>query len=425
MTPPMTPEATALPRLLSTVGRSDLRSHVGLWGRRPVGRSSLIAEIERSRLGGRGGAGFPTAVKWAAAGSGRNPVIVANGTEGEPASNKDKTLLLHAPHLVLDGAALAAEALGASEVVVCVERQATSALRSVTHAISERIHYAQDSIPFRLEATPPGYVVGEETALVNWLNGGDAKPTFGRRPFERGVGGRPTLVNNVETLADVALIARFGSGWFAALGTEDSPGTALVTVSGDVSHPAVYEVAFGTPLADLLHPAGPTSPPHAVLVGGYAGTWLAGRSLERIRLDSRSLRASGASLGCGSIVVVGEHSCGLKAAAGIARWLAGQTAGQCGPCVHGLPAVAEAVERLVPAGAPKKWGSQIDRWLWMVDGRGACKHPDGAVRMVRSCLQAFADEVQRHRQSGDCGRPAPPLPFPRHPEVPKYSKAMV
>lgn len=409
----MSPDPRSLPRLLATVGRPDLRSHLDHWGRRPRGRPDLIREIERSGLGGRGGAGFPTAVKWAATSAGRAPIVVANGTEGEPASHKDVTLLSYAPHLVLDGAVLAAEALGASEVIVCIDRASSSAIRAVAHAISERVGHGYESIPVRLETTPPGYVTGEETALVQWLNGGEAKPTFGARPFQRGVDGRATLVNNVETLAHVALIARFGAEWFGAVGTDASPGTALVTVTGDVSHPAVYEVAFGTPLTQVLRPAGPTDRIGAVLLGGYAGTWLAGETLRQACLDAGSLEASGASLGCGSIVVVGDGSCGLKATAALADWMAGQSAGQCGPCAHGLPALAGAVSRLVAPGAPERWGSQVERWMWMVEGRGACKHPDGAVRMIRSALQAFAPDVQHHRRHGDCGRPAPALRLPR------------
>ena len=408
----MTPDPRSLPRLLSTVGRPDLATHLGHWGRRPSGRPSLIGEIERSRLGGRGGAGFPTAVKWSAA-SGRAPVVVANGTEGEPASKKDQTLTAHAPHLVLDGAALAAEALGASEVIVCVEATSSAAIRAMSHAISERAASRHDPVPLRLETTPPGYVTGEETALVHWLNGGEPKPTFGRRPYERGVAGRPTLINNVETLANVALIARYGAQWFGALGTEASPGTALVTVTGDVAHPAVYEVAFGTPLSEVVRPAAPTAGVQAVLLGGYAGTWMTPDALGKACLDAESLRMTGAALGCGSIVVLGERSCGLKATAAVGKWLAGQSAGQCGPCLHGLPTLADAVSRLLAPAAPRKWGAQIDRWMWMVEGRGACKHPDGAVRMIRSGLRAFAGEVERHRRSGDCGRGAPPLPLPR------------
>jgi NADH:ubiquinone oxidoreductase subunit F (NADH-binding) len=377
----------------------------------------LIDELERCRLGGRGGAGFPTARKWAATAAGRPPVVVANGTEGEPVSNKDKTLLAHAPHLILDGTVLAAEALGASEVIVCVDSGSSATLPALRHAMSERLRVGGDSVPIRLETTPPGYVTGEETALVQWLSGGTAKPTFGRRPFERGVRGAPTLVNNVETLANVALIARFGAQWFRGLGTEASPGTALVTISGDVSHPAVYEVAFGTPLAEVIRPAGPTNGLQAVLVGGYAGTWLPRATVDRASLDPQSLKAIGGSLGCGSIVVLGERSCGLKATAAIADWLAGQSAGQCGPCRFGLPTLADAVGRSLKPGAPQKWKSQVERCMWMVEGRGACKHPDGAVRMIRSGLQTFAKEVEQHRRTGDCRRPAPRLPLPRTSEV--------
>ena len=340
-------------------------------------------------------------------------MVVANGTEGEPASRKDQTLLVHAPHLVLDGAALAAEVLGATDVVVCVDRASAPSVRSLSRAISERARHRQDAVAVRLETAPPGYVAGEESALVHWLNGGDPKPTFGPRPYERGVDGRPTLVNNVETLANVALIARFGAQWFARLGTEASPGTALVTVSGDVARPAVYEMAFGTPLSEVVRPAGPTSGVQAVLLGGYAGTWLAGTALQEACLDAVSLKVHGAALGCGSIVVLGERSCGLKATAAVAEWLAGQSAGQCGPCMHGLPTLADAVGRLVGPGAPERFGAQIERWMWMVEGRGACKHPDGAVRMIRSGLLAFAADVESHRRAGDCGRPAPPLPLPR------------
>lgn len=410
----MTSAPASLPRLLATVGRSDLESHDTCWGRRPSGHHGLLAEIERVRLGGRGGAGFPTAKKWQTARRAGAAVIVANGTEGEPASNKDKTLLVHAPHLVLDGVALAAEAVGATEAVVCIDRHAVGPQRSVTHAISERMQRGHDRVTWRVELAPPGYVVGEETALVQWLSGGPAKPTFGRRPDEYGVNGRPTLVNNVETLAHVALIARFGAEWFGSVGTSDSPGTALVTVSGDVSHPAVYEATFGTALSELVRRAGPLGRPEAVLVGGYAGTWLDADQLGRARLERASLRSLGATLGCGSILVVGESSCGLKATAQIAAWLAEQSAGQCGPCKFGLPALADGVERLVRPASPKRWSAQLDRWLWMVDGRGACKHPDGAARMARSGLEVFAAETERHRLRGDCGRPAPRLALPRY-----------
>ncbi|HET6873672.1 MAG TPA: NADH-ubiquinone oxidoreductase-F iron-sulfur binding region domain-containing protein, partial [Acidimicrobiales bacterium] len=389
----MTPDPRSLPRLLASAGSADLAAHVERWGRRPIGRPSLLAQIDACHLNGRGGASFPTARKWAALAGRRDAVVVANGTEGEPASNKDKTLLHYCPHLVIDGLSTAAEAVGAKEAIVCVDQGATAVIRAVTNALSERVHYSQDLVPIRLELTPPGYVTGEEKALIHWLNGGDAKPTFGYLPTEKGVDGRPTIVNNVETLANVALIARFGPEWFNALGVPGSPGTALLTVAGDVGHPAVYEVAYGTPLLDAIRPSRPLANPKAVLVGGYAGTWLPASHLERATIDPASLRAMGGTLGCGSLVVLGERSCGLKATAAIAAWLAGQSAGQCGPCTNGLPAIAEALAELADAARPRDRRAHIERWLDMVAGRGACKHPDGAVRMVASGLKVFAGEI--------------------------------
>jgi NADH:ubiquinone oxidoreductase subunit F (NADH-binding) len=371
----------------------------------------LLAHVDACHLRGRGGANFPTARKWAAIAERRDAVVIANGTEGEPASNKDKTLLHYCPHLVIDGLSTAADAVGAREAVICVDRGETAVVRSVTNALAERVHYSQDLVPVRLELTPPGYVTGEETALVHWLNGGDAKPTFGYLPTEKGVDGRPTIVNNVETLANVALISRFGPDWFNALGVPGSPGTTLLTVAGDVSHPAVYEVAYGTPLSEAIRPSRPLGRPQAVLVGGYAGTWLPASHIERAAIDPASLRAMGSSLGCGSLVVLSERSCGLKATAAIATWLAAQSAGQCGPCAHGLPAIAEALAELAHAARPRDRRAHIERWLSMVAGRGACKHPDGAVRMVASGLRVFAGEIVHHKGSA-CSLPCPPLSLP-------------
>jgi NADH:ubiquinone oxidoreductase subunit F (NADH-binding) len=394
----------ATPRLLATVGASNLSSHLKYWGPPPRAWPGLIDEVDHSRLVGRGGAGFPTARKLAAVGSRAGAFVVANGTEGEPLSSKDKALLVHAPHLVLDGVDVASDMVGASESIICVDHQATAALASVRHAVAERIAADIGAAPVRVEATPSGYLAGEETALIAWLNGKPLKPTFGPRPFERGVKSRPSLVNNVETLAHLALIARFGSAWFHGLGTETQPGTALLTIAGDVRHPAVYEVALGTPLADALRPAGPAGQLYAALVGGYAGTWLPASAVPSVCLDGQSLRRFGAGLGCGSIAVVTDRSCGLNRTAQIARWLAEQSAGQCGPCLNGLPAIAHALDRLAAGHDSRSWKHQLERWLTMVDGRGACKHPDGAVRMVRSALAVFAQEIEWHASAGPCDR---------------------
>jgi NADH:ubiquinone oxidoreductase subunit F (NADH-binding) len=378
----------------------------------PRGGPDVLGEIERSGLLGRGGAGFATARKMAAVAGGRGAVVVVNATEGEPGSHKDKVLLAHAPHLVIDGACIAADTVGGGEVIICIDGQADVALRAVRHALAERVTRAADPLPVRIEATPPGYVTGEESALVNWLNGGPPKPTYvPPRPFERGVGGRPTLVNNAETVAHVALIARYGSGWFRSVGAPASPGTALVTMAGDVAHPGVFEIALGMPVRDVIAPARPLGDPRAVLIGGYAGTWLSAAQLANASFDQASLRRVGASMGCGSILVVSEKSCGLEGAAVVARWMAGESAGQCGPCVHGLPAAADALEKVL-AGDPKgRWLRQLERVLGMVDGRGACKHPDGVARMVRSAVAVFRDDISRHR-AGACRLPATNMSLP-------------
>jgi NADH:ubiquinone oxidoreductase subunit F (NADH-binding) len=330
--------------------------------------------------------------------------VVANGAEGEPASGKDKTLLTVAPHLVLDGAVLAARAVGARDVIVCVDRAATRAQTALRTALGERGVLGGDPVAIRLEASPTQYVAGEESALVHWLNGGQAKPTFvPPRPFEKGVGGRPTLVQNVETLAHVALIARFGSRWFRSLGTEHDPGTALLTVSGGVERPGVYETPLGARLSTVLDTAGcPDDGRGPVLIGGYFGSWIPGPLVAEVDLGESSLRKAGATLGCGVVVALPPGVCGLAESARVTRWLAGQTAGQCGPCVHGLAAIASAMEALVRGDVDGRAEPHLERWLRMVRGRGACHLPDGAVRFVDSTLRAFAADIAEHRRRGPC-----------------------
>ena len=267
----------------------------------------------------------------------------------------------------------------------------------------------------RLELAPSRYVAGEETALIHWLNGGDAKPTTTPpRPFERGVGGRPTLVDNVETLAHVALIARFGAGWFRGLGTENEPGTVLLTVSGHAPRGGVYEVPSGTPLSSVLEAAGTgLDEVGAVLVGGYFGTWLDPATAATVSMSHESLRAAGGSLGCGVVFALPRNRCGLAETARVARWLAGENAGQCGPCVNGLPAIADALDHLASGTRHAQWArGRLKQLFGEVEGRGACRHPDGAVRLVRSALQVFAADVEAHAHGRACPRSQAWLPAP-------------
>ncbi len=404
------PDPRRLPRVLPAGSDPGWPAHVERWGPAPSTRPALIDEVEQAGLRGRGGGGFPTAIKLRTVARAGRAVVVVNGTEGEPASTKDNALLVGSPHLVLDGASFAADLVGSRDAIICIDGAETPALTAVRTALAERARAGADRVAFRLEAAPSGYVAGEESALVHWISRGDARPTFvPPRPYERGVGGRPTLVNNVETLAHLALIARFGAHWYRGLGTVEDPGTALVTLTGDVPRPGLYELPFGLPFVELMHAAGWDGvTPQAVLIGGYAGTWVDGRAAVQLRVDTASLRQVGASLGCGAVSVLGPDRCGVLEVARVARWMAGQSAGQCGPCWHGLPAVASAVEGIFAGDRTGRWEAQLGRWLDMVNGRGACHHPDGVVRFVRSAMAVFAADIDQHRHRGPC-QPRPAL----------------
>jgi len=239
--PAMTSPATRLFAGYHELGRTaDLGEHLTQYGPPPLpGRRArsgagerLIRAVEEAGLTGRGGAAFPTGRKLGSvAASGRPAVVVVNAAEGEPASGKDRMLLTVAPHLVLDGAALAAEAVGAREIIVCVHSGGEVAA-DAEWAVAEREAARLTTVPMRVSRVPGRYVASEETSLVNWLNDGEAKPAFTPpRPYERGVGGRPTLISNAETYAHIALIARHGPGWFRSCGSPDAPGTALFTVT--------------------------------------------------------------------------------------------------------------------------------------------------------------------------------------------------
>jgi NADH:ubiquinone oxidoreductase subunit F (NADH-binding) len=399
-----------LPRLLAGLDPSGapmtLAEHARVHGELPRrDPRELIESIERSGLRGRGGADFPTAQKLGAVAARRRvSAVVVNGSETEPASSKDRLLLSRMPHLVLDGAVLAAEAVGAREVIVKVGESAAEAVAALEGAISLR----SDGVPIEVVTAPEGYVAGEESAVVHYLNGGPELPTFvPPRPYERGYRGRSTLIQNPETLAQIALVARFGEHWYRELGTSADPGSALVTISGAVAAPGVYELAFGTPMTALIDAAGgATEPLRALLVGGYFGTWVEASQAMRLRLAREDLRSVGCSLGSGVLIALGESACGLHESARVIDYLAAQSAGQCGPCTYGLRAIADAMAVLAAGSGRDRERDRVLRWASEIRGRGACHHPDGAVRFVASAVSVFADEIESHRRTRCTARPA-------------------
>jgi NADH:ubiquinone oxidoreductase subunit F (NADH-binding) len=402
------------PRLLPPAAE-DLRAHLARHGPVPYrgGAGLLIPDVRAAGLTGRGGAGFPAHRKLAivAAARGRK-VVVGNGAESEPASRKDAVLLRDAPHLVLDGLQLAAEATGAAAAVLYLHRGGHAA---VLRAVAERQAAGVDRLPVTIAEAPPRFLAGQETALVSRVGGGPALPRFGLpRVSERGVAGAPTCVHNVETLAHLALIARHGPRWFRAAGTAAEPGTMLTTTyeaaADGKPRCLVAEAPIGTPLADLL-PGLPGA--QALLVGGFHGTWLPARTAATLTLDNQALGRHGAALGAGVLAALPAGRCGLAEAARVTRYLAAESAGQCGPCLNGLPRIAAAMAELAGPRPRRTTREDAERWAGLVTGRGACHHPDGTARFVRSALAAFAPELSRHA-GGQCSAPGsrPFLPLP-------------
>jgi NADH:ubiquinone oxidoreductase subunit F (NADH-binding) len=415
---------TGLNRLLPHGGRPlSLEQHVALHGPLPYrghrdAARTLIDEVRAAGLTGRGGAAFPTYRKLEAVS--RAPgsaVVVANGAEGEPASYKDRTLLHADPHLTLDGLQLAAEAVGATQAYVYVHRD-QRLLRRVEEAVTARRRVGIDRVPVAVVAAPPRFIAGQETAVVHRIEGGPALPRYAPvRVTERGIDGAPTLVQNVETLAHLALIGRFGAAWFRAVGTADEPGSVLTTI-----HPAesarVVETAAGATLNYLLNLE--HTPARAVLVGGYHGCWLPTERAARLPLSNAALRSEGASMGAGVLAALPADRCGLRETARILAYLAAESAGQCGPCLNGLPRIAHALAVLAGPGAHPAQQLAVQRWAGLVERRGACHHPDGSMRLVRSAMTVFEDELRRH-EHGFCvattDRPFLPLPTPSNPPL--------
>ena len=402
-------EPTAgVPRLLATVrpdGRPvSLGEHQRAYG--PLHSATAFRLIAESGLRGRGGAGFPVEAKVRAVRAARGKaVVVANGAANDPLGEKDTFLLARLPHLVLDGAQVAAEAVEARQILLhVVERRAV--LPAVERALVERRRARLDEVPMKLVPAPDRYLTGESSAAAQHLSGGSALPAF-RPPHtaERGVKGRPTLVQNVETLANLALLARHGSAWFRRVGSAEEPGTLVLTIRGAVAQPAVVEVPVGATVEQALSAVGwLTEPVGAVLVGGCAGRWLPATTAYAAPLSHAGMAAVGGSLGAGIVIALPDRACGLDETARLARYLAEQSAGQCGACLNGLPAIAGALTDLAVGNGDRGTVQRLLRWCGSVAGRGACTHPDWTAGLVASALEVFAGDLDRNL-SGGCGRP--------------------
>lgn len=398
------------------------QGHIEAFGPLPVTAAPqmALAQVRDSGLRGRGGAWFPTAAKLAAVienttGWRTRPTVVANGMEGEPASSKDAVLLHRSPHLVLDGVVHAARIVGAEQAYIALH-EGSSAAEPVARALSERP--LNDGVEVVLRCLPQRYVASEESAVVAGIDSGRALPTL-VKPFESGVGGRPTMVSNVETYANLALIARNGAAAFASTGVPQAPGTTLVTVSGAVVNPGVVEVPTGTPVADILAACGGTTGEiRGYLTGGYGGAWV-GPELPAVRWDVTSVAAAGGTVGAGVLLALPTSVCPLVQLAAVSSWLASHSAGQCGPCRFGTSDIAADLGRIASGQFPRSDWTRLQDRLRLIVRRGGCRMPDGLSRFAASGLSLFSAEVGLHLV-GQCSVPGghvavPVPPAGRHP----------
>jgi NADH:ubiquinone oxidoreductase subunit F (NADH-binding) len=303
-------------------------------------------------------------------------------------------------------------------VIVAFERGASATRASLEHALAQRQAARIDTVRFELFAAAETFLTGQETSLVSQINGGPAKPTFiPPRPTQRGVRRHPTLVQNVETLAHLALIARHGAEWYAGLGTEAEPGSTLVTVIGAVNSPGVYEIECGTPLDRLFAGAGGVSGAiGGLLVGGYFGSWLPAAAATGLELSNAGLARHDAALGCGVVVALPASACPVAETVRVAIYLATETANQCGPCVNGSAAIARTLYAISEGRAAPGALAELGRWTAGIPGRGACHLPDGLAHFVATAMRTFADGFDDHARHGPCdacaGAPLLHIPAP-------------
>jgi len=337
--------------------------------------------------------------------------VLVNGAEGEPGSAKDKMLLLRSPYLVLGGAVTAARALQARDILVAVNDG--MAARSVREAA------AAEPLLRRMVGVvevPDRFVSGESGALVNAVNGHTPLPS-GRHSHasHSGAGNRPTLLSNVETFAQLAVLAMVGPEGYASAGLADEPGTVLLTVGGSAARPAVVEVPTGRSLGSVLDLCA-VGPADGVLVGGYHGCWLPEEAAYNVPVSRAGLAAVGGTLGAGIVLALGQDTCPLGEVAQVAAFLAKESSGQCGPCKLGLPGIARSLASLADGSGGATALDTARRGAAAVRGRGACAHPDGAFRFVMSALDVFTDDLAAHVCGRGCGRPVnnylplPPVP---------------
>lgn len=400
-----------------------------------LGITGVLDDLDASGLRGRGGAGFPTGLKWRTAAemdtSVAAPTVVINGAEGEPGSFKDRILLRTNPFAVLEGAAIAARLLGPGRLVVALKASFTSEVAIMQDAIdvANEAGWFGTVTPMVMKG-PDSYLYGEETALLEVLDG---RPPFPRiaPPFRQGVDSPgsdagqpgavtmaaegdatdtpPTLINNVETFANVPLVLAEGPDWYRSEGTDGSPGTALFTVSGSTRRAGVMELPFGTPVAEVIERIGEGPAPGREWLAMLPGASHAMLPAERFDLPAshEALREVGSGVGSGSFIVFDDTCDPVAIAHGVARFLAVESCGQCSPCKWDGLAIANALEHMRVAAVEATTFTQAEKALATVADGARCALGRQHQDVVSSILELFPEAFSSRSQPG--ADPVPPV----------------
>jgi NADH:ubiquinone oxidoreductase subunit F (NADH-binding) len=380
----------------------------------------VIHEVRRSGLRGRGGAGFPTGVKWSAISEHPCPTrfVVCNAAEGEPATFKDRWLLGHNPYQVLEGLAIAAYAVGAACAYVAVKGGYRRELAVLRRAVEEMERAdLLGPVPVTITAGPDEYLFGEEKALLEVLENSEPLPrilpSYQVGLFARPGSPNPTLVNNVETLANVPRIVRDGAEHFRLLGTDRSPGTMLFTLCGDVRRPGVYELPLGVPLSTLLYDVGGGPPGDEDLKAVFPG--VSHGVLDRRRFDTPlefdAMRDAGSGLGSGGFLALDGSGCVVAATLACSRFLYVESCAQCPACKNGSHDISAILERIERGDGEEDDLAALAGKCRSVTGGHRCALPVGHAGLVRSSVERFADEFAAHLGRA-CPRPRE-LPVPK------------
>lgn len=381
-------------------------------------REDVIAEIKRAGLRGRGGAGFPTGVKWEKVLHHRiaEHYFVCNAGEHEPGTFKDRYLLKTNPHLVLEGALIAAHTIKAKTAFIYVNHEYVQELANLRTAaeqarasglMGKNVLGSGEDLDIEFVEGQGSYVAGEETAMLESMQGRPAmprqKPPF--YPTDFGLYGKPTLVNNVETLCNVPPLLRNGAAWFSEVGTEKSPGTMLFSLSGAVKRPGVYELPMGTPIRTLVYDCGQGLPDgrqlKAVFPGGPSFSMLTADQLDT-PMDFETLKKAGSGLGSAGVIVVDDRTCMVATALKYANFFKVESCGQCPPCRMGTINLADLLQKLEDGQGTDKDLASLLQLCGFVKGRGYCTVVTGASVVVQSSLEKFTHEFEEHVAQKRC-----------------------